>query len=73
MRGEQKSEMKGLLTEVVLRITRAFPDRPIGAIRAMGKVIVLVSNILEKVNLFLVLEESSSNAVYYGVSPTLEK
>ena len=39
----------------------------------MGKVIVLVSNILEEVNLVLALEESSSNAVYYGVSPTLEK
>ena len=39
----------------------------------MGKVIVLVSNVLEEVNLVLALEESSSNAVYYGVSPTLEK
>jgi len=39
----------------------------------MCKVIVLISNILEEVDLFLALEESGSNAVYYGVSPTLEK
>ena len=65
--------MKGLLTEVVLRIARAFPNRPIGAIWAMRKEVVLISNILEEVNLILALEESSGNAVYYCVSPTLEK
>jgi len=39
----------------------------------MRKEVVLVSDILEEVNLVLVLEESSGNAVYYGVSPTLRK
>jgi hypothetical protein len=48
--------MKGPLTEVVVRITRAFSIRPIGAFRAMSKVVVLVSNILEEMNLVFALE-----------------
>ena len=69
----REGETRRLLTEVVLRITRAFPNRPIGAVRAMRKEVVLISNVLEEVNLVLALEESSGNTVNYGVSPTLKK
>lgn len=65
--------MKRLLTEVVLWITRAFANRPIGTFWAMSEVIVLVSDILKEVNLVFALEEPSGNAMYHGVSPALER
>ena len=67
----QEGETRAPLTEVGLRVTRTFPNRPVGAFWAMRKVIVLVSDVLEEVNLVFALEESGRNAVHYGVSPTL--
>jgi len=37
----------------------------------MGEEIMLISDILEEVDLIFVLEKSSSNAMDYGISPTL--
>ena len=39
----------------------------------MGKVVMLVPDILEKVNLIPVQEESSGNAMHYCVSPSLKE
>jgi len=65
--------MGSLLTEVVLRIARAFPIRPIDALWAVCKVIVLISDILKEVDLVFALEESGGNAMYYGISPALKR
>ena len=74
----QVSEIQGcetgsLLTEVVTRIARAFPSRPIGAFWAVCKEVVLISDILEEVDLVLALEESGSNAMHYSISPALKR
>lgn len=64
--------MEALLTKAVLRITRTLPNRPISTFWAMRKEIVLITNILEEVDLVPTLEESSRDAVYYRISPALE-
>lgn len=38
----------------------------------MRKVVVLISDILEEVDLVFALEEPSSNAMHYGISPALK-
>jgi len=57
--------------KVVVRVTRASSVCPSAAFWAMGKEVVLVSNILKEVNLVFALEESSGNAMHYCVSPAL--
>lgn len=42
-----------------------------GTFWAMGKEVVLVSNVLKEVNLVFSLEQSSGNAMYYSISPAL--
>jgi len=64
--------MGGLLTKVILGITGALSIRPMGALWTMGKVVVLISNILEEVDFVSALEESSGDAMDYGVSPALK-
>ena len=71
--GARDGGMRGLLTKVVVRVTRAFSVRPIGALWTVGKVIMLVSDILKEVNLLFALEETSGNGMHYGVSPALRK
>lgn len=74
-RGERNHHggMRGLLTEIFLRIARAFSFSPVRASWAMGKEIVLVSDILEEVDLVFALEETNGNGMHHGVSPTLKK
>lgn len=63
--------MPGQLTKVVVRVTRASSVCPSATFWAMGKEVVLVSNVLKEVNLVFALEESSGNAMHYCVSPAL--
>ena len=65
--------MRGLPTKVVLRVARAFSVRPVGTLWTVGKVIVLVSDVLEEVNLLFGLKETSGNSMHHGVSPALKK
>lgn len=64
--------VRGLLTEVILGVTGTPSTRPSGALWAMGKVVVLIANILEEVNILFVLEDASGNTMNYGVSPALK-
>ena len=65
--------MRGLLTKVFLRIARASSFRPVCASWTVGKVVVLISDVLEEVDLVFALEETNCDGMYYGVPPTLRK
>jgi len=71
--GTRDDGRRGLPTKVVLRVARAFPVRPVSTFWTVGKVIVLVSDVLKEVNLFFSLKETSGNSMHHGVSPALNK